>query len=109
MAEAVIENHFLRDIKGNLRAFGSQRMRCSKCNAKYRRIPLSGKCTRCGSKILPTVHIASVKKYLDVSLRMAKEYHLSDYTRQRLELLQKDVNTLFPDAGKQQKALTDFM
>jgi DNA polymerase II large subunit len=40
---------------------------------------------------------------------MAKEYHLSDYTRQRLELLQKDVNALFPDAGKQQKALTDFM
>ena len=109
VAEAVIENHFLRDIKGNLRAFGSQRMRCSKCNAKYRRIPLSGKCTRCGSKILPTVHIASVKKYLDVSLRMANEYHLSDYTRQRLELLQKDVNSLFPDAGKQQKALTDFM
>jgi DNA polymerase II large subunit len=109
VAEAVIENHFLRDIKGNLRAFGSQRMRCSKCNAKYRRIPLSGKCTRCGSKILPTVHIASVKKYLEVSLRVAKEYHLSNYTRQRLELLQKDVHSLFPDTGKQQKALSDFM
>ncbi len=108
VAETVIKNHFLRDIKGNLRAFGSQKMRCSKCNAKYRRIPLTGKCTRCGSKIVPTVHTASIKKYLDVSLRIAEEYHISDYTRQRLELLQKDVNSLFPTA-EEQKALTDFM
>ncbi len=108
VAETVIKNHFLRDIKGNLRAFGSQTMRCSKCNAKYRRIPLSGKCKKCGSKIVPTVHVASIKKYLGVSLRIAKEYHVSDYTRQRLELLEKDVNLLFPAAEKQ-KALSDFM
>jgi DNA polymerase II large subunit len=109
VAETVIENHFLRDIKGNLRAFGSQKMRCSKCNAKYRRIPLNGICKRCGSKILPTVHAASIKKYLDVSLRIANEYHISDYTRQRLELLDKDVNSLFPAAAEKQKALSDFM
>jgi len=109
VAEAVIRNHFLRDIKGNLRAFGSQTMRCSKCNAKYRRIPLSGKCTKCGSKIVPTVHTASIKKYLDVSLRVAKEYHVSNYTMQRLELLEKDVNLLFPAAEQEQKALSDFM
>lgn len=109
VAETVIKNHFLRDIKGNLRAFGSQTMRCSKCNAKYRRIPLSGKCRKCGSKIVPTVHVASVIKYLDVSLRIAKEYHVSDYTRQRLELLEKDVNLLFPAVAEKQKALSDFM
>jgi DNA polymerase II large subunit len=109
VAETVIENHFLRDIKGNLRAFGSQKMRCSKCNAKYRRVPLSGTCKRCGSKIVPTVHAASIKKYLDVSLRIANEYHVSDYTRQRLELLDKDVNLLFPAAEEKQKALADFM
>ncbi|MCK4475198.1 MAG: DNA polymerase II large subunit [Methanophagales archaeon] len=108
VAETVIKNHFLRDIKGNLRAFGSQKMRCSKCNAKYRRIPLNGKCKKCGSKIVPTVHTASIKKYLDVSLRIAKEYHISDYTMQRLELLEKDVNSLFP-AAEEQKALSDFM
>jgi DNA polymerase II large subunit len=108
VAETVIKNHFLRDIKGNLRAFGSQKMRCSKCNAKYRRIPLTGKCTWCGSKIVPTVHTASIKKYLGVSLRIAEEYHISDYTRQRLELLEKDVNALFPTA-EEQKALSDFM
>ncbi|MBC8520825.1 MAG: DNA polymerase II large subunit, partial [Methanomicrobia archaeon] len=109
VAETVIKNHFLRDIKGNLRAFGSQTMRCSKCNAKYRRIPLSGKCKKCGSKIVPTVHVASVIKYLDVSLRIANEYHVSDYTRQRLELLEKDVNLLFPAVVEKQKALSDFM
>ena len=109
VAETVIKNHFLRDIKGNLRAFGSQTMRCSKCNAKYRRIPLSGRCNRCGSKLLPSVHVASIKKYLDVSLRVAKEYHVSDYTRQRLELLEHDVNSLFPVAAEKQRALSDFM
>ncbi len=109
VAETVIKNHFLRDIKGNLRAFGSQQMRCSKCNTKYRRIPLGGTCKRCGSKIVPTVHAASIRKYLDVSLRIAEEYHVSDYTRQRLELLQCDVNSLFPVADEKQKALSDFM
>jgi DNA polymerase II large subunit len=109
VAENVIENHFLRDIKGNLRAFGSQQMRCNRCNAKFRRIPLSGVCTKCGSKIVPTVHAASIRKYLDVSLRIAHEYNLSEYTRQRLELLDRDVNSLFPVTEAKQKALSDFM
>ena len=108
VAETVIKNHFLRDIKGNLRAFGSQKVRCSKCNAKYRRIPLGGKCSRCSSKLLPTVHAASIKKYLDVSLRIADEYLVTDYTRQRLELLKNDVDLFFPVEDKQ-KSLSDFM
>lgn len=108
VAETVIKNHFLRDIKGNLRAFGSQQMRCNRCNAKYRRIPLSGRCQKCGSQIVPTVHAAGIKKYLDLSLRIANEYHVSDYTRQRLELLQCDIDTLFP-ADERQKSLSDFM
>ncbi len=108
VAETVIKNHFLRDIKGNLRAFGSQKVRCSKCNAKYRRIPLGGKCSRCSSKLLPTVHAASIKKYLDVSLRIADEYLVTDYTRQRLELLKTDVDLFFPVEDKQ-KSLSDFM
>ena len=108
VAETVIKNHFLRDIKGNLRAFGSQKVRCSKCNAKYRRIPLGGKCSRCSSKLLPTVHAASIKKYLDVSLRIADEYLVTDYTRQRLELLKTDVDLFFPVEDKQ-KSLSEFM
>jgi len=108
VAETVIKNHFLRDIKGNLRAFGTQRVRCSRCNAKYRRVPLTGRCSRCGGKLLPTVHAAGIKKYLSASLRIADEYHLSKYTRQRLELLKRDVESLFPTADKQ-KALDEFM
>ncbi len=108
VAETVIKHHFIRDIKGNLRAFGSQKVRCSRCNAKYRRIPLTGRCSRCGGKLLPTVHAAGIKKYLSVSLRIAEEYHLTDYTRQRLELLKRDVESLFPSVEKQ-RALGDFM
>ncbi len=108
VAETVIKNHFLRDIKGNLRAFGSQQVRCSRCNAKYRRIPLTGMCNKCGGRLLPTVHAAGITKYLSVSLQLAEEYHLTNYTRQRLELLREDVETLLPATDKQ-KALSDFM
>ncbi len=108
VVETVIKNHFLRDIKGNLHAFGSQQVRCSRCNAKYRRIPLAGRCNKCGGRLLPTVHTAGITKYLSVSLQLAEEYHLTNYTRQRLELLKEDVETLMPAMDKQ-KALTDFM
>ena len=46
VAEAVIASHFLRDIKGNLRTFGKQTVRCVDCNEKYRRMPLTGKCVK---------------------------------------------------------------
>jgi len=54
------------------------------------------------------VHVAGIKKYLSISLRIADEYHLSEYTRQRLELLNRDVESLFPTTNKQ-KALDEFM
>ena len=44
VAKQVIESHFLRDIRGNLVAFTRQKIRCVKCNASYRRIPLTGTC-----------------------------------------------------------------
>ncbi|MHC1635624.1 MAG: DNA polymerase II large subunit [Candidatus Methanospirareceae archaeon] len=108
VAELVIKNHFLRDIRGNLRAFGTQRMRCMRCNAKYRRVPLNARCNKCGDRLMPTVHAAGVRKYLDVSLRIAKRYGVSQYTMQRLELIKEEVDALFP-VEEQQKALTDFM
>jgi DNA polymerase II large subunit len=33
VAEILLESHFLRDIQGNLRSFGSQAVRCGKCNS----------------------------------------------------------------------------
>jgi DNA polymerase II large subunit len=108
VAELVIKNHFLRDIKGNLRAFATQNVRCSKCNAKYRRVPLSGKCWKCGSKLMPTVYAAGVKKYVDVSWRIANDFCVSDYTKQRLELIKQEVDSLFP-VDEKQKSLSDFL
>ena len=42
VAASVINNHFMKDIKGNLRKFSQQEFRCVNCNTKYRRPPLSG-------------------------------------------------------------------
>ena len=45
VAQFVIEKHFLKDTKGNLRKFSMQQFRCVKCNEIYRRPPFIGKCT----------------------------------------------------------------
>ena len=47
VAERLINSHFLPDMFGNFRGFFSQEFRCTKCSTKFRRIPLSGKCTKC--------------------------------------------------------------
>jgi DNA polymerase II large subunit len=40
----LLDRHLLRDMRGNIRAFGQQKVRCVKCNHSYRRAPLSKKC-----------------------------------------------------------------
>jgi len=85
VAERVINSHFLPDMIGNLRAFSRQKVRCVKCGAKFRRPLLSDTCPRCHGRIILTVKEGSVKKYLDVSMRVADEYDISEYTRQRIE------------------------
>ena len=49
VASRVLNSHFLPDMYGNFRGFFSQEFRCTKCNTKYRRVPLSGKCHKCGN------------------------------------------------------------
>src|SRR5207249_2390275 len=44
----IVVHHFLPDLIGNLKAFSSQQVRCTKCGAKYRRIPLRARCVECG-------------------------------------------------------------
>jgi DNA polymerase II large subunit len=109
VAERVIKSHFLPDLIGNLRAFSRQQVRCVKCNRKFRRPPLKGVCTKCNGKIVLTVHEGSVKKYMDVSLKIAKEYEVSDYTKQRLELLNLEIKSLFESDVSKQMGLADFM
>ena len=43
-ASKLIDRHLIRDMRGNLRAFGQQSVRCPRCGAKYRRPPISGTC-----------------------------------------------------------------
>ena len=109
VAERVINSHFLPDLIGNLRAFSRQKVRCVKCRAKYRRPPLSETCPRCGGRLILTVHEGSVRKYLNVSMRVAEEFGVDDYTKQRLELIRLDIDSLFHNDKSKQTGLADFM
>ncbi|MDW7989199.1 MAG: DNA polymerase II large subunit [Archaeoglobaceae archaeon] len=95
VAERVINIHFLPDIIGNLRAFSKQEFRCVDCNEKYRRIPLSGKCRKCGGNLTLTVHSSSIVKYLDISRKLCEDYNVSEYTKQRLKLIEHEIKLLF--------------
>ena len=109
VAERVINSHFLPDLIGNLHAFSKQKVRCVKCGAKYRRPPLKETCPKCGGRIILTVHEGSVRKYLDVSIKVAEEYGVSSYTKQRLQLLKMEIDSLFKNDKARQTGLADFM
>jgi DNA polymerase II large subunit len=109
VAYKVIERHFLPDILGNLRAFSKQSFRCPICNITYRRIPLKGTCTQCDGKLILTVHEKSVKKYLEISKEVAEKYNISPYSRQRIKLVEKSINSLFVSDKVKKPKLTDFL
>ncbi len=108
VATRVIDKHFLPDMAGNLRSFSAQTVRCTKCGEKYRRVPLSGRCI-CGNNLILTVHQASVKKYLEVSKDIGKTYGLSNYTLERIEVLEMSMASLFDNDKVRKCKLTDFM
>lgn len=108
VAERLIQNHFIPDLKGNLRAFSRQEFRCPNCNRKYRRVPLSGKCESCGGDLILTVTRGGVEKYMKVALRVANDYGVGSYTKQRLNLVEEEINSLFESDIKQQTSLADF-
>jgi len=105
VARLVIEKHFIKDTKGNLRKFSSQQFRCVNCNDKYRRPPLSGICLSCGGKIIFTISQGSVAKYLDLSLNLAEEYNVSTYLKQSLELTKRRFEDVFGKEKEKQEAL----
>jgi DNA polymerase II large subunit len=109
VAERVLTTHFIRDLMGNLSAFSKQKLRCVKCNHSYRRMPLAGKCTRCGGNIIPTVHEGSVKKYLEVSRSICERYKVSEYTKQRVMVLDRAIDSTFGEEKDTQLGLADFM
>jgi len=100
--------YFLPDILGNLRAFSKQSVRCPLCNTTYRRVPLQGTCIKCGGKLTLTVHEMSVKKYLTISKELAQKYHLPHYACQRINLVEKSIDSLFTSDRVKLTKLTDF-
>ena len=106
VAERVIDSHFIPDMKGNLRTFSRQKVRCTKCNAKYRRPPLARICTRCGGNLTLTVHRGTIEKHLQSSKEMIEKYNVSLYIKQQVDFLEKSMNSIF---GKEkQQTLNTF-
>jgi DNA polymerase II large subunit len=109
VAERVIEYHFLPDLIGNLRAFSRQETRCLDCGESYRRMPLSGDCRECGGRVNLTVHEGSVNKYMDTAIQVAEEFGCRPYTKQRLEVLEKSLESVFQNDHNKPSRLDDFM
>ncbi|MEM0200990.1 MAG: DNA polymerase II large subunit [Candidatus Micrarchaeaceae archaeon] len=110
-ARRVITSHFIPDLIGNLHSFSKQVLRCSNCNSKYRRIPLSGKCNKDGGKLLLTISKGGIEKYLDMAINLAARYKLDPYIRQRLDLAKEEINELFIGENNETKQfnLSKFM
>lgn len=105
VAGLVIEKHFLKDIKGNLRKFSQQQFRCVNCNEKFRRPPLVGKCTSCNGKIIFTIHEGSVVKYMEPCMSLARKYEQPPYLVQTLELTKRRIEDVFGKDKEKQEGL----
>ena len=109
VGKRLVNSHLLRDTYGNLRAFARQKFRCVKCNKKYRRVPLIGKCDRCGGRVILTVSRGTIEKYVDLTGMIVNEYVKSDYIKQRISLLKNEIESVFENDKVKQYALSDFV
>jgi len=111
VAELLLQKHFLPDIRGNLRAFSRQKMRCVDCNEKFRRVPMTNqaiaptgkttsKCPECGGKVLLTITDGTIKKYMQPSKDIIEEYEVTPYLRQQVLMINRSLQSLF---GKDQR------
>jgi len=105
VARLIIERHFIRDVRGNLRKFSMQQFRCVSCNEIIRRPPLRGVCPKCGGKIIFTIHEGGIKKYLEIATELADKYELSSYLRQSLDLTRRYIDSVFGKEAEKQEAL----
>ncbi|WP_115865581.1 DNA-directed DNA polymerase II large subunit [Halorussus litoreus] len=109
VAERVIEYHFLPDLIGNLRAFSRQETRCLDCGEKFRRMPLTRECRECGGDVNLTVHQGSVNKYMETAIRVAEKYDCREYTKQRLDIMNRRLESIFENDKNKQGSIADFM
>jgi DNA polymerase II large subunit len=105
VAQRVLSTHFFRDIRGNLRAYSTQKFRCLKCNRTYRRVPISGSCICGESKLSLTVRQKNISKYLQVTEKIIHDHNLDEFMQQRLQLITATLNSLFVS---EQTSLSDY-
>ncbi len=110
----VISTHLVPDLVGNLRAYATQEFRCTKCGAKYRRVPLAGGCTgtagggRCANPLTATITRASVEKYLRMAARLVEKYDVGAYQRGRIRAMAREIEMVFGSAGGSQTVMGDY-
>ncbi len=110
VVESIIRTHLIRDIMGNAKKYATQAFKCKSCGLTMRRPPLSWKCPNCGGEIRGTLTRASVEKYLHIAQRLAREYDVEPYLKNRLDMLQRELDQLFQGPRKaDQLELTDFL
>lgn len=105
VARLVIEKHFMKDTRGNLRKFSTQKFRCSSCNESFRRPPLIGKCTKCGGKLIFTISEGSIIKYLEPSISLAENFGCDDYLKDSLYLIKFRLDCMFGKDKEKQTGL----
>ncbi|OWP57455.1 MAG: DNA polymerase II large subunit [Thermoplasmatales archaeon B_DKE] len=109
VAARVLTAHFLPDIFGNFRGFFTQEFRCTKCNAKYRRVPLSGKCLKCkNNTIILTIHKGNIVKYLDETIKISKNFRLPDYLNMRIINMVDTIESTFEKEENAVRGLEKF-
>ncbi len=108
VARLIIDRHFMRDLRGNLRKFFEQEFRCVGCNMKFRRPPLTGKCTNCEGKIIFTISYGSIVKYLEQALFLAEKYNVPSYVHQNLLLTKIYIESVFGKETEKQAGLGTF-
>ncbi|QQG48331.1 MAG: DNA polymerase II large subunit [archaeon] len=110
VVESIIRTHLIRDIMGNAKKYATQAFKCKKCGLTIRRPPLYWACPNCAGEIKGTLTRASVEKYLSIAQRLARDYDIEPYLKNRLETLRRELDQLFQGPREaDQMELTDFL
>jgi DNA polymerase II large subunit len=110
VVESIIKTHLIRDIMGNMKKYATQSFKCRACGYTFRRPPVSGLCTNCNHELRETLTRASVEKYMAIAQRLARDHNVDEYLKNRLEMVEKELDQLFRSREKTtQMELSDFV
>jgi len=94
---------------GKMKKYSTQSFKCRACGRTLRRPTVSARCEICGGELRETLTRGSVEKYLAIARRLAHEYDVDEYIKERLDLLVREMDQLFPTRERStQSELTDF-